>query len=275
MLRVTDDLGRIIALAGPAQRIVSLVPSITETLCALGAGNRVSGVTDYCIHPAEEVRGKTKVGGTKTLRIETILSLHPDLVIANAEENRKHQVAKLEEAGLNVFVNFTRTVEGCLKMISDIASLTETEDAARGITASIRASLDKAKARAPAPPPRVLCPIWKNPYMSINRDTFVHSILRAAGGQNVFEEHPDRYPKFTLDEVVLKRPEVIILPTEPYRFTEADKTDFETLGEKVSAVSHIHIVEGELLSWYGPRVARALRELSALFRGETPSSGRG
>src|SRR5436305_1980097 len=83
--------------------------------------------------------------------------------------------------------------------------------------------------RATDPPPRVLCPIWKNPYMSINQDTFVHSILGSAGGQNVFEEHPERYPKFTLDEVVLKQPEIIILPTEPYRFTEEDKTDFETL----------------------------------------------
>ncbi len=266
MLRVTDDLGRVIGLAGPAQRIVSLVPSITETLFALGAGDRVAGVTDYCIHPAEAVGGKARVGGTKTLRIETILSLHPDLVIANAEENRKHQVRKLEDAGLDVFVNFTRTVEGCLKMIADVASLTETEDAALEISASIRASLDEAKARAPEPPPRVLCPIWKNPYMSISRDTFVHSILRSAGGENVFEEHPERYPKFTLDDVVLKQPEIIILPTELYRFTEEDKADFETLVEKVPAVNHIHIVEGELLSWYGPRVARALRELSALFR---------
>ena len=82
----------------------------------------------------------------------------------------------------------------------------------------------------------------------------------------IFEEHPERYPKFTLDDVVLKQPEIIILPTEPYRFTEEDKADFETLDEKVPAVNHIHIVEGELLSWYGPRVARALRELSALFR---------
>jgi ABC-type Fe3+-hydroxamate transport system substrate-binding protein len=105
--------------------------------------------------------------------------------------------------------------------------------------------------------------------MTINRDTFVDSVIRTSGGENIFEDKPQRYPGFTLQEVLEKKPEVILLPTEPYSFTEADKADFLSLGTGVPAVrdGRIHIVEGELLSWYGPRLPRALRELSALLRG--------
>jgi len=104
--------------------------------------------------------------------------------------------------------------------------------------------------------------------MSINHDTFVDSIIREPGGRNIFADSPDRYPQITLQEAARRRPEIIILPTEPYHFVEAKKAEFEVMGQEVPAIRNrrIHIVEGELLSWYGPRVARALRELSALFR---------
>ncbi len=271
-MQIPDDLGRTIELDGPAQRIVSLVPSITETLFALGTGDRLVGVTKYCIHPADGVRDKVKVGGTKTLHIEMIISLKPDLVIANAEENRKHQVKKIEEAGLAVFVNFTKTVQGCLKLIRDLGILTGSERTAGAIILSIQEAVKEAEARHLQPAPRVLCPIWKNPYMSINKDTFVDSVLSAAGGRNVFADHPERYPKFVLEGLLRKQPEIIILPTEPYHFVQADKTDFEALGLEVPAVRNkqIYIVEGELLSWYGPRVARALKELSSLLHSCRP-----
>lgn len=274
MIVRSDDLGRTVALERPARRIVCLVPSITETLFALGAGDSVAGITDYCVHPASEVGSRAKVGGTKTLDHEAILSLQPDLVIANAEENRKHQIQKLTEAGLKVFVTFPKTVDGCLKMISDAAALTATEARGEEILRDIEAARNEAAALAVTPAPLVLCPIWKDPYMTINRDTFVDAVLRASGGRNVYEDHPERYPKFELAELREKRPSVIILPTEPYRFRQEDLAEFESLGAEIPAVRdrRIHIVEGELLSWYGPRVARALRRLAQLLRGAAAAS---
>jgi ABC-type Fe3+-hydroxamate transport system substrate-binding protein len=269
MIQRVDDLFRSIELDKPGERIVCLVPSITETLSALGAGERVVGVTEFCVHPREQVHGKAKVGGTKNVSVEKILSLNPDLVIANVEENRKHHIDKLEKAGLRVFVTYPRTVDGCLKMIADVAALAGAQEAGAALCRSIESARAEVQASMRDSRPRVLCPIWKNPYMTINRDTFVDSVIRTSGGENIFEDKPQRYPGFTLQEVLEKKPEVILLPTEPYSFTEADKADYLSLGTGVPAVrdGRIHIVEGELLSWYGPRLPRALRELSALLRG--------
>ena len=268
MIERIDDLSRSLRLAMPAQRIVCLVPSITETLFALGAGERIAGITDYCIHPESQVRAKVKVGGTKNFFADRILALEPDLVVANAEENRKHQIEKLEQAGLKVFVTFPRTIDGCLKMIADMAALTATESAARTMLAAIEQERAKARAAALNPPPRVLCPIWKNPYMTINGDTFVDSVIQGCGGRNIFRDSAERYPRFTLEEASRRQPDVVLLPTEPYHFTAADIPGFGEMGEEVPAIRRrrIHIIEGELLSWYGPRLARALAELSPLLR---------
>jgi ABC-type Fe3+-hydroxamate transport system substrate-binding protein len=267
MTRRLDDLGRMVELPVRAERIVCLVPSITETLFALGAGAQVVGVTDYCIHPADGVRSKGKVGGTKNVDVEKVLALRPDLVIANAEENRKHIVERLESAGARVFVTFPRSVDGCVKMISDMAALTYREDQGRELIQSIENARSEALAHRKGSGARVLCPIWKDPYMTVNRDTFVDSVILESGGENVFASHAERYPVFTLAEAAERRPEVIILPTEPYHFAESDKEAFRALGAGTPAVrdGRIHVVEGELLSWYGPRLPRALLTLSRLL----------
>ena len=267
MIERIDDLLREVRISQPARRIVCLVPSITETLFALGAGERLVGITDYCIHPENQVRSKAKVGGTKNFLVNKVIELDPDLVIANAEENRKHQVDKLEEAGLSVFVTFPKSIDGCLKMIADMASLTGTERAARMILSSIEEARTDALRRGSDQPCRVLCPIWKNPYMTINQDTFVNSVIRNSGGRNIFEDSADRYPEFSLSEAAARRPDVILLPTEPYHFGEADTADFHEMGTGIPAIHNrrIHIVEGELLSWYGPRSARALQVISSLL----------
>jgi len=270
MIEKVDALGRAVKLRAPARRIVSLVPSITETLFALGAGGQIAGVTDYCIHPEESVRQKPRVGGTKNAAIDTILQLKPDLVIANAEENRPHQVERLEASGIPVFVTFPKTIDGCLKMISDAGALSGCERRARELMRSIEDARRTAALAPDFPRPRVLCPIWKNPYMTINRDTFVDDVIRTAGGSNIFADHSDRYPVFTLDEAAARTPDVVLLPTEPYRFTERDKADFQAWGTTVAAIrdARVHVVEGELLSWYGPRTARALEELPRLLHPE-------
>jgi len=267
-----DDLGRAVTLKGPARRIVSLVPSITETLFALGAGDSVVGLTEYCIHPAGGVADKARVGGTKNIDMNRILELKPDLIIANVEENRKPQVEALERSRLKVFVTYPKSIEGCIKMIADVAALCGADDRAGKLLDSIRTEARQARERAVRPAPGVVCPIWKSPYMTVNRDTFVDSVIVGAGGRNLFGDHADRYPTFELQELKALRPEIILLPTEPYRFTEPDLDDFISLGNDIPAVRHrrLHIVQGELLSWYGPRLARALREISALIRPSAP-----
>ncbi len=268
MIERIDDLSRAVRIGQPARRIVCLVPSITETLFALGAGEHVVGITDYCIHPENQVCDKLKVGGTKNFFVDKIIDLEPDLVIANAEENRKHQVEKLEEAGLTVFITFPKSVDGCVKMIADMAALCGRETEAQIILSSIREARATALRRAPDPPYRVLCPIWKAPYMTINHDTFVDSVIRNSGGRNVYEDSTDRYPEFTLSEAAARQPDFILLPTEPYHFTEADKAEFYEMGTSTPAIRDmsIHIIEGELLSWYGPRLSRALQVISSLLR---------
>ncbi len=267
MIERIDDLSRTVRICQPARRIVCLVPSITETFFAFGAGEHIVGITDYCIHPEDQVRSKPKVGGTKNFFINKVIELEPDLVVANAEENRKHQVEKLEEAGLAVFVTFPKSVEGCLKMIADMAALTGREHAAQIILSSIEEARANALRQAPDPPCRVLCPIWKAPYMTINHDTFVDSVIRNSGGRNIFDDSTDRYPEFTLSEAAARQPDLILLPTEPYHFTEADKAEFHEMGTNTPAIRdlRIHIVEGELLSWYGPRLSRALQGISSLL----------
>jgi len=270
MIERVDDLGELMQLPGPAHRIVCLVPSITETLFAFGAGPGVVGITDYCVLPLQEVQAKTKIGGTKNLAVEKILSLGPDLVIANAEENRKHQIETLRAAGVKVFVTFPKTVDACLKMMRDVAALTGTEAAAAPVLHSVEQARNDVRSSTLASLPAVFCPIWKNPYMSINHDTFVGCIIREAGARNIFADSADRYPQITLAEVARRKPDIIILPTEPYHFVEFEKTEFEVIGQEVPAIRNrrIHIVEGELLSWYGPRVSRALITLSELFCAE-------
>lgn len=267
MIERMDDMSRLVTLEGPARRIVCLVPSITETLFSVGAGDHVVGITDFCIHPAEGVKTVSRVGGTKNFSAARALELEPDLVIANAEENRKHEIERLERAGLQVFVTFPKSIDGCVKMIEDVAALTGTQGAAAPLLDAIGKARTEALARAPALACRVLCPIWKNPYMTVSRDTYVDSVIRGCGGVNVFEDAADRYPRFELREGMDRRPDVILLPTEPYRFAEGDITDIADTGKNVPAVRNgrIHIVEGELLSWYGPRLPRALQLLSELF----------
>ncbi len=271
MFERVDDLGNHVRMEKVAQRIVCLVPSITETLFAIGAGPRVVGITDFCIHPEKEVQAKTRVGGTKNIVVERVLALEPDLVIANAEENRKHQIEELRAAGVKVFVTFPKTIDQSLRMMEDVAALTDAGAGLAPIVQDIRQARQEVRSSLPPSLPSIFCPVWKDPYMSINGDTFVDSIIREAGGRNIFEDCPDRYPRVTLREVARKKPDIVILPTEPYHFAEDDKADFRPRGENLPAVceDRIHIVEGELLSWYGPRISRALRVLSAFFRGDT------
>jgi ABC-type Fe3+-hydroxamate transport system substrate-binding protein len=270
-LELRDAIGREVELRATPGRIVSLVPSLTETLFALGAGPHVVGVTDFCVHPADEVQRRRRVGGTKTPRLEAILELAPDLVLASKEENRRRDVEALERAGIPVYVTYPRTVHAAaldIELLGRILACPERADAIVGAVEQARA---RARERAPRPAPRVVALIWKQPYMTLNADTFGHDMLVQSGGSNPFASAERRYPRTDESGLGAAAPEVILLPTEPYAFGERDRQELLRLDCPAAASGRIHIVEGELLSWYGPRMARALEVFSELLRGRSPA----
>ena len=248
---------------------MSLVPSLSETLFAFGLGERVAGVTRFCVEPKEGVAGKAKVGGTKTLDVAAVEALRPDLIIASAEENREEDVRRLIDAGWPVFVTLPMSVRGAIDLLGQIAALTDGTEAARPIIREAEEALAATQAAsAGREPVRVFCPIWRNPYMTIGPDTYMHNVIAVCGGRNVFEGRQERYPWVELEEVAALDPEVILLPSEPYRFRQRHRAEFEAFPQ-VTAVrrKNILLVDGRMLSWYGPRIGSSLRELSALLEG--------
>ncbi len=266
MIAVVDDANRRIALPHPARRIVSLVPSLTETLFALGCGQAVVGVTRYCTEPTGTVERITRVGGTKNPDLQRIRALHPDLVLVNAEENRKEDFEALEGAGLNVFVSFTHRAREVNDLLRKLGALAGTSTAARRMGGELTQTLAQVETVHSAPRPRIFCPIWKNPWMSFNRDTYADDMLWLAGGQNVCRDSAERYCQVSLADIAAEQPEVILLPDEPYVFRRKDLQDLEPLRETAAFQrKRVHFIDGKALSWYGPRTARSLRYLQALL----------
>ena len=269
-----DASGAAVDLPRAPRRIVSLVPSITETLCALGLADALVGVTVYCVEPREVVATKTRIGGEKNPDLEKIRALEPDLVLANIEENLRDHVETLRSWSIPVWVTYPRTVAEGIRLIAELGWVTGTEARASDVVGEIEPLYARVVAAAARRPPvAVFYPIWRGPYMTINRDTYIHDMLRVCGARNVFADRPERYPTVTLDEVATQRPAVILLPDEPFRFRRAHVADFAGYAE-VPAVrdGRIHLVDGKPFSWHGPRIAEALRILPALLDPAATSS---
>lgn len=252
--------------AAAARRIVSLVPSLTEALFALGLGERVVGVTDWCVHPRQGVEPLPKVGGTKNPSLERIAELAPDLVLANREENRRRDVEALEARGLRVWVTYPRSVAEATELLEELAGLGASPEARERVLVPIRRALSAAAARATEPPVRVFCPIWKGPWMAVGPDTYANDLLRVCGGANVFaDRHERRYPIVSVEEIVAARPEVILLPDEPYAFGTREVEELSRLAVPAAEQRRIHPIDGTLISWYGPRIAAAIGVVGSLL----------
>jgi ABC-type Fe3+-hydroxamate transport system substrate-binding protein len=261
--QIADDLGFRIALERSPGRIVSLVPSWTETLFALGLDEEVVGVTRFCVEPQAKVAARPKVGGTKNPDIAAIRSLAPDVVIANAEENRREDVERLRDAGLAVFTTYPRTIAQAVDSILKLGRLVGREPEANALAREIVRCVSEietavgvwAKLRL-----RAFCPIWKNPWMAFNADTYAHDVLRMLGFQNVFASAGERYPPTTLDQALARRPDVILLPDEPYLFGERDVDEIK--GFVAPPLSRrVLLISGRDLHWYGSHMASGLRSL--------------
>lgn len=253
------------SLSFDRMRIVSLCPSLTELVFDLGRGDDLVGITRFCVHPADRVGGVEKVGGTKDPDIARISSLAPDIVLLNEEENRVEDARALEAVGVRCHTSMPRTMDETAAMVRSIASALERPTEGEVIAADIEARTARVqKESAGLPPVRFAYLIWRKPWMSVNADTFADAMLSLAGGVNVFGEREERYPEFTLDELVAARPDVILLCTEPFVF--ADKHIDELVSATGLPRERFLIADGEYLSWHGSRTPDGIDYAASLIR---------
>ena len=248
---VPDDLGvplPDLEHGGPAARVVSLVPSITEALASVRPDALV-GATDWCTHPAD--LGVRRVRGTKNPDVAAIVALSPDLVVANKEENRELDVRRLRDAGVRVWVTDIETVPQALTSLGRLFT--------EALQWSPPGWLAEARTLwfGPLPPVtrRVVIPVWRDPWMVVGSSTFTGDLARRLGLENVYADHPDRYPHVDLTDLDAAGADVVLLPDEPYRFTEDD-------GPEAFPRTPAELVSGRLLTWYGPSLVEAHRSLA-------------
>jgi len=288
-VHVRDDRNRVITFSHAPKRVVSLVPSDTLNVEAVGAKSALVGRTDYCDAP-----NIPSVGGTKNPRLDDIIALEPDLVIANQEENTRSDLETLAQRGVRVLVSFPKRVAEGLAHLARLARVFRTEGDVtvkdlikRGYDAHHRAE----EARKTLEPVSAFLPIWMDPLMTIHGATFISDMLDLCGAQNVFADRERRYPlaadvgtrapidpgqrdvrypRVTRDEVVSRSPQIVILPDEPHPFTEADAGVFREL--LPNAI--VHRTDGKDLCWYGARSVEGIdrvREMIAQLRGSVAS----
>lgn len=238
----------------PPRRIVSLVPSLTELVCWLGLSRSVVGRTTFCTEPAADVAAIERIGGTKNPKVARIIALAPDLVLANKEENRREDVEALRAAGLDVLLTDPNSVEEAATMIEDLGRRLGRAWQAAALARDTRAELR----RAPPDGPRVFVAVWKEPLLGLGSATYGDSVLAAAGGRNVLASR-ERYPALAPGELEALAPDFIVLPDEPYPFTDADAAAF-------ARVAPARVVDGKLLWWYGPRIPASVAALRSLLQ---------
>ena len=245
-----DQLGKVVTLSGIPEKVVSLVPSQTELLYELGLAERVVGITKFCVHPPEWFRSKPRVGGTKTVDVEKLKRLAPDLIIANKEENLREQVEELQKT-FPVWTSDVNNLEDAISMILSVGTITGTGEASCNLSSDIRTQFstlaDHGFRRL-----RTAYLIWKDPYMSAGGDTFIHDMLERAGLSNVFGAS-SRYPEINPETLREKKTEVVLLSSEPYPFKQKH---LDAMQEQLPS-ARVLLVDGEMFSWYGSRLLKA------------------
>ena len=253
---VKDQLGNEVTFNYPPKRIVSIVPSQTELLFDLGLDDEVVGITKFCIHPIEKFASKTKIGGTKKLLIEKIRDLKPDLIIGNKEENTQSEVELLMEE-FPVWMSDIYTLEDAIKTITQIGALVNREPEAAYLNHLINAGFTDLQTLAVEKniTQRVAYLIWKDPYMFAGRNTFIDDILRKIGLQNVVQQ--SRYPELNLSQLRTENCQLVFLSSEPYPFKQQHIDEIQS----VLPNAKVMLVDGEMFSWYGSRLVKAVNYL--------------
>ena len=239
----------------PPKRIVSLVPSLTELVFALGAGEALVGRTRFCEEPSELVGRVPVLGGTKNPNVERIQEAAPDLVLANKEENRREDVEALRRMGIEVLLTDPNTLDEAIAMVLLLGDVLAQPAAARRIADETGSALSEGPVVDGL---RVLVPIWWNPLMALGSGAYGHDLLERCGAVNVLASRT-RYPEITQDEARDLRPDAILLPDEPFPF---DASHVAELG----SIAPARVIDGKLLWWYGPRMPAAIRALRGILR---------
>jgi iron complex transport system substrate-binding protein len=261
-----DMLGRSVVLGAPPARIVSLVPSVTELVFALGADDRLVGVTDYCDFPPE-ARRKPSVGGMVAPSLETLVTLRPDLVVATDSGNRHETFGQLHRLGIPVFLVRANRFGEVLEVASRIGQLTGRQSAVATLTAQLRARVDAvARAVGPRPRPRVLYVLWPEPLIVPGRDAIVTELIQLAGGTSITAGEPSDYPRFSIEAAVVRAPEVIVLARHGTGTGPLARDKWDALTELPAVkAGRVYAVDGNLLHRYGPRVVDGLEHLARLL----------
>ena len=239
-------------------KIISLVPSLTELLFDLGLENKIKGITQFCISPAEKVKTVEKIGGTKNINLTKIEQIKPDLIIASKEENVKEQIEKLSKK-YNIYLTDINTFDNALSEIKNIGKITKTEKKAKEITNKIIDNFTKISSSLNNKTFAFF--IWNKPLMVVGQNTFINDIMAKIGGKNIYNFKPDRYPETTITEIENLKPDIIFLSTEPYKFTEKHKKLFVNLNR-----TKIFIVECEYFAWYGSRLIKTPEYINKLLK---------
>jgi ABC-type Fe3+-hydroxamate transport system substrate-binding protein len=245
----TDQMQRQVLLQNTPQRIISLVPSQTELLFSLGLGDKVVGVTKFCIHPKEEVQHITKVGGTKSFHFDLIEQLAPDLIIGNKEENYQEGIEQLAQQ-YPVWMSDIYTLPDALQMITSLGLVVGAEKAANSLAQAISSQFQGLSPTAS--PIKTAYFIWRNPLIAVGSTNFIDHMLSLCGFENAFKAIP-RYPQISPEQLVAADPELILLSSEPYPFKEKHFAEFQALCPKAK----IMVVDGELFSWYGSKLVHS------------------
>jgi ABC-type Fe3+-hydroxamate transport system substrate-binding protein len=246
---VADQVNNKIEVNEQPSRIISLVPSLTELLFHLQLNDEVIGITKFCIHPQQWFQSKTRIGGTKTVDLEKLHSLQPDLIVANKEENDQQQIEELSKS-FPVWVSDISNLQQALEMINSVGEITNRIHQANQIVDSIKNEFSGLSLQDAGI--RVCYLIWKDPYMTIGGDTFIHNMLQHAGFENIFQDKK-RYPKTSLEELNQLSFEYLFLSSEPFPFKQKHADELQELlpGKKII------LVDGEIFSWYGSRLIKA------------------
>lgn len=248
----------------PPRRIVSLVPSTTESVCAFGVGDRLAACTRYCTEPADELRAVPRIGGTKNPDREAIAALSPDLVLGNAEENRPEDLEWFA-ARVPTLVQTPRTVVEAAAELRALAQRLDVADACAPLLLRVEAQLASAQVAAlDRWRPRVYYAIWRKPWMTVGRDTFVHDVLRVVGADNVAADEAARYPEMAPEVAVERGVDLVLLASEPWEFDERQRRELLDAGAFGDAA--VLLCDGRDFCWHGARMADGLGRALALLQ---------
>ena len=254
---VVDELGRTVQVAPHPSRIISLAPSTTETLFALGLGDRVAGVTTYCDYPPE-AETKEKVGDTQRPGIEKIIALKPDLVIVSRASQLEQFVTRLSDLGVPAYVSSPSSLEGVLESIERLGELTGTEDRARALVSNLRARVEAVQARVSAKDqPRVLFILGNEPLITVGGTAFINDLITRAGGRSISSDQTSEYPQYSLETAVAKQPEVIFLQSGSPDLPERLK------GTPAARDGRVYQLDSNILLRPGPRIVDGLEQMAS------------